>query len=138
MSENTLQGFWNGVEPIQYRVVAYTVSPQPEKPMSWQNALVGARRQCVEIIYPNHTFYIDNQFGEGFHKVFRGKGSPQFGHKSVFEPLDIQELPFLKWATELSDTGEDDKIIDSWQKENYPQMYKEMQALKQAIKAFKT
>ena len=28
-----LTGFWNGIEPIKYRVVAYTVSPQPEPPI---------------------------------------------------------------------------------------------------------
>lgn len=134
-----LTGFWNGIEPVKYRVMSYIVKSQPEKPMNWQNAFAGTRRQCVEIAYPNHTFYIDNECGDGFLKVFRGKGSPQVGHKSVFEPLDIRELPFEMWVTDFLEKGkiEDDRIVENWQKDNYPDLYKELQGLKEAIKAFK-
>jgi len=84
------KGYWNG-EHAQFIGVTYEVS-KSDGPLHWQNRHVGQRRQGLQITYGTQTWIIDNEFGDGFHKVTSGFGSPTCGHKSVFKPLNIQEI----------------------------------------------
>ena len=82
--------FWNG-EPCQARRVRVLVG-ESERSSWWCARLVGTTREAVEVTYGGQAFYLDNEDGSGWRKVTNGKGSPQYGHKSlpvarVVEPL---------------------------------------------------
>lgn len=75
--------YWNG-GPCQVRRVRVVVADAPEFPKYWARQFVGRERAAVEIVYgEGPPFYLDNEDGSGWLKVTEGKGSPQYGHKSL-------------------------------------------------------
>lgn len=82
--------FWNGEKatcrPVHVRVLA------GGHPNPWYAPHVGEVLSAVEVrrlvrheLYGGqsvHTFYIDNDGGQGWQKVTSGHGSPAYGHRS--------------------------------------------------------
>lgn len=82
MSNEKEQTYWN-FEPCEARIVRIVVgnSGRFEKP--WFEPYLGTIREAVEVKYGRYTFYIDNQFDNGWRKVTEGRGSPMWGHSSI-------------------------------------------------------
>lgn len=90
MSEPT---YWNG-ERCQARLVIGIVDKAPRKTW-WCAGLEGQQREVVEVSYGGQKIYLDNEAleseddprlavaGSGWRKVTLGRGSPQWGHRSV-------------------------------------------------------
>lgn len=78
MSEPT---FWN-YEAAPARKVRVVVGPCTV-PTFWHNGLEGTERNAVEVSYGGHLFYLDNEDGSGWDKVTKGRGGPDWGHKSL-------------------------------------------------------
>lgn len=76
--------FWNG-QPCKatYGTVVCGRSPRPTW---WCAGLEGKRLVCVKVEYGNQVFYLENAEGQATIKLTAGKGSPQYGHKSI--PVD--------------------------------------------------
>ena len=125
-----MKGFWNG-EPAKFKGLEYTVTEVKEKPLSWQNSLVGTRRQAIEIDYSGHTFIIDNQDGLGFIKVTEGRGLFKFAHKSVINPINISYINDKEVNKQLKTRliRTQKAQYKSWALINHPQEYKRLQAL---------
>lgn len=105
--------FWNG-EPTPARKV-WAVVADSEAPLYWARDLVGTRREAVEVVYGDATFYIDDgareerevsvwgddampvmigpvAAGSGWRKVTVGHGSPRLGHGSLnVEPGSVED-----------------------------------------------
>ncbi len=86
-----MKGYWDG-EDATFKGVTYEVTEAKEGELWWQNQFIGQRRQGLEITYGDQTWIIDNEHGDGFYKVTYGKGSPQCGHKSVSNPINIEYI----------------------------------------------
>lgn len=88
---HTESTFWNG-EPTHCRKVRVIVGPSPRKTW-WCAGLQGTVRDAVEVNYHGEVFYLDNPGPpaanphEGWLKVTKGHGSPQWAH---------HELPVLR------------------------------------------
>lgn len=84
MSDKT---FWN-FEPTPARKVRVIVGPCL-RPTYWHNGLEGTEREAVEVNYHGEIFYLDNEggpswpAGEGWDKVTKGRGSPDWGHSEI-------------------------------------------------------
>ncbi|WP_406168929.1 hypothetical protein [Streptomyces sp. NBC_00996] len=80
---------WNG-EPCAARQITATVADNTAFPMYWARPFVGMRRKAVEVEYGGETFYLDDEAGEGWHKVTHG-GSPWLTHSSLtIEPDSVE------------------------------------------------
>lgn len=100
--------FWNG-EPCHARRVTLVVA-DAENPTYWARHYVGTRRDAVEVVYGDQTFYLDDddyeasdeykeeirlrfgnmlepvfaeKAGAGWWKVTYGRGSPRVGHRDL-------------------------------------------------------
>lgn len=71
---------WNG-EPCEARKVVVRVGPS--LPGWWCAGLEGQERKAVEVKGKTSTFCLDNEDGQGWHKVTDGMGSPKWGHSSL-------------------------------------------------------
>lgn len=79
---------WNG-EPCAARQITAIVA-DAAFPLYWARPFVGRRRNIVEVTYGGETFYLDDEAGEGWHKVTHG-GSPWHSHSNItIEPGSIQ------------------------------------------------
>lgn len=72
---------WNG-EPCTARQLTAVVADNIDFPAYWARHLVGTRRDIVEVVYGGSTFYLDDEAGEGWHKVTHG-GSPRWAHSNI-------------------------------------------------------
>lgn len=80
---------WNG-EPCAARRITAIVADNDAFPGYWARHLVGTRRDVVEVTYGGSTFYLDDEVGEGWHKVTHG-GSPRWAHSNItIQPDSIQ------------------------------------------------
>lgn len=84
---------WNG-EPAYGRKVYVRVG-SVGKPTYWYAGMEGTRRKAVEVEYEGQTFFLDNEDGQGWHKVTAGLGSPQAGHLSL--PNDSRVVGCDHW-----------------------------------------
>lgn len=75
------QTYWNG-EPCAARVVTVIVGKAPRETW-WCAKLEGQPRRAVEVDYHGEKFYLDNEDGQGWLKVTRGRGSPHYQHSSL-------------------------------------------------------
>ena len=73
--------YWN-YEPTPARIVRVIVG-KSERPTWWCADLEGTEREAIEVNYHGHKFYLDNENGEGWNKVTRGRGGPEWGHSSL-------------------------------------------------------
>lgn len=104
--------FWNG-EPCEARRVSVVIADAPEFARYWARGLVGQRRNAVEIIYGNETFYLDNEaHGEGttddaaWRKVTLGHGSPRYGHRDLsIVPGSARSVSVGEGEREQTETG---------------------------------
>ena len=76
--------FWNG-EPCNAIRGTAVVADLPEFPQYWARVegIVGQRIPVVEVSYGDWKYVLDNRFGQGWLKVTKGHGSPQYGHSQV-------------------------------------------------------
>lgn len=148
MNEKLYPGFWNG-EPAKFRVVNIIIGPEPEelkaqieknmkrKRFLWFVPFIGQEREAVEVC-SWQKFYIDNKDGSGVKKVVEGKGSPRYGHRSIYPAQVLNEIPKENWSRHwpaLTDRIEEEIDI-AWRKidpEGYNQMKEETEALRQTI-----
>ena len=80
--------YWNG-EQCQARKCSVIVGAV-ERPTWWCAGMEGTTRKAVRVDYGDQHFYLDDEDGGGWMKVTVGKGSPQWGHKSL--PQDSKEV----------------------------------------------
>lgn len=129
------KGFWNGIEPITYRVVNYLVLPGKVKTW-WQNRCVFEVRQGILVTTQgNYTFLIDNKHGDGFYKIQSG-GDPQVGHKSIDEyeiKSDVEEKDIVINVDKKGLQKEHQEHLE-WIKKEFPEEYKKTEALLKMIK----
>jgi hypothetical protein len=91
MAEKT---FWN-YEPAPARVVRVIVG-KSKQPTWWCASLEGTEREAVEVTYHGSVFYLDNEggeishmggaswpAGEGWAKVTKGRGGPDWPHSEL-------------------------------------------------------
>jgi hypothetical protein len=88
--------YWNG-EPCEARQVTVVVADSGAFPFYWAREYVGQRRDAVEVVYADSTFYLDDDEhddrpkGDGWWKVTEGHGSPRCGHRSLqIEPGTVE------------------------------------------------
>jgi len=120
------------------------VTENKEKPLYWYNYEVHTQGFYPRAIIPaieitmqdGYKFYISNQFGIGAHKLLNG-GRPSYAHFSLegeFKPsrrkrlLKLDEEAYYKRNVER----------EAWQKEYYPEEYKQVKALEETLKNFRS
>lgn len=74
--------YWNG-ELAPARRVTLVVADAPQFPLYWARDAVGTTRDAVEVAYDGETFYLDDEFGQGWGKVTAGHGSPRLSHRNL-------------------------------------------------------
>ena len=132
------KGKWNYTEDINYKVILVRLQAVEEKPMYWQNAFAGELRQVVEVTTEkgDYTFHIDNADGSGLLKILKGGGPDSYSaHVSGF--TFIKELPENEWQLPdqlLWETNQ--QRVEDWQRTNYPEEFKRMEALKKTISQY--
>lgn len=132
--ETTRWGFWNGDVPVRYKAVEYKVG-EPASSTWWSAMCVGNIRQGILVTgEDNYTFLIDNQHGDGFHKVANTGGSPRAGHKSV----DNYEItnPYLEdsaWKTviDFEAMAAEQESHDRFIQENDPEGWERLKSLRE-------
>jgi len=73
--------FWNG-EPREAKRVKVIVGSC--EPGWWCHGLENTTRNAVRVGTPGKgVFYLDDEDGSGWLKVTEGRGSPQWGHRSL-------------------------------------------------------
>lgn len=128
------KGKWNYTEDIEYRVVLVRLHKTDERPMHWQNALVGELRQVVEVNYnrdgETKAFYIDNQDGSGLKKISAGGGPDSYSaHVAGFDLIsEVPESEWQQWDPVLHKTERDK--CDAWQAANFPVEFERMKGLR--------
>lgn len=95
---------WDG-KTIQYRVVTVVMADNLKAKFYWGRPYVGQRRQALEIISDDYTFYIDNEGGLGLNKVIGGAHMGK-GHRSLtiddaFEIIEVDECDIIYPTPEL-------------------------------------
>ncbi len=131
------KGFWNGEQTATFVGVEYEVT-QSDGKLHWQNMHVGKRRQGIQITQGGKTWIIDNEHGDGYYKVTDGQGSPRCGHKSVFNPINVVEIPDSNILRNYDAVGikSENEAHDAFIKETDPDEHKRLQALRETIKGF--
>lgn len=78
--------FWDGEPADCKRGTAIIARPPGVHPTWWTEVqgLTGTARRVVRVQKDNRIFYIDDQDGSGWRKVTNGRGSWQFGHRSLY------------------------------------------------------
>lgn len=152
--ENTLK--WQG-EPIIARFGFSIVKENKDKPMWWYNfecnvhqnsydeyipsyGMMGiAAIPAIEVTQHEQTFVIANHFGIGWHKLING-GSPTYSHFSItdgkFSQDNGKEWVFKEFDEEGFVKHESER--SKWQKENFPEEWQNVQALKSAMRSHLT
>ncbi len=85
---------WN-YEPCKVERVIVRV-PKAEGEMYWYAAFAGKERRVVRVLYrPDMIYVLDNEDGQGWHKVTAG-GGPEWGHSQLpdnSEVLRVDDSP---------------------------------------------
>ncbi len=128
------KGYWNGEHTATFVGVTYEVT-QSDKELHWQNMFIGKRRQGIKITYNKSTWIIDNEHGDGHYKVTVGLGSPQCGHKSIFNPINVIEIPDDEINVKIDVDGfkAEDEAHDKFMEEKNPEEYKKIESLRKFI-----
>lgn len=133
------KGKWNYTEDIYYKVILVRLHKVEEPPMHWQNAFAGQERQVLDIWYTikgvEKHFYIDNYDGSGLLKISKGGGPDSYSaHVSGFSYL--RDLPESEWQQFDKHRYEISRVlVDEWQKTNFPEDFKKMEALREMIRS---
>lgn len=124
---NKLKGFWNG-EPCIFYPIEYTVK-ESNVISHWFNRFVGQKRQGLKVEYDGGNFFIDNQHGDGYYKLTKGKGSVKCGHKSInFESYTELTKDDLVTVYNTEALIKEDLIISEFWEEFDPNTYEKLQA----------
>ena len=81
---NAQQPRWNGEKC--HAVLGSVVIGKAVRPTWWCADLAGERRACVRVTYKGDMFYLDNDDGSGYRKVFEQGGGPNSSHSDI--PVD--------------------------------------------------
>lgn len=84
-----LRTYWNGM-PTAARRVRVRVGTSM-LPTWWCAELKGTERRAVEVTYGSDRFLLDDETGQGWAKVTLGRGSPEYGHRSLPDDSEILE-----------------------------------------------
>jgi len=85
MSEKT---YWNGEECTARKVFIIMRDESDKFPCFWGKELAGKKVKAIEVSYfPDEKFYLFDEDDQGWLKVTKGQGSPQYGHRSI-SPAD--------------------------------------------------
>lgn len=127
-------GYWNG-EHATFKGITYEVIESKTGKLHWQNQFIGKRRQGIEISYKNRKFIIDNENGDGYFKVTRGLGSPRCGHKSIFNPINVEYISDLEVNKKLDidAINQENKNNRIWAKKTCPELFDKSEALRKMI-----
>lgn len=74
--------YWNG-EECHALHVEVIVADDTRFPLYWARELVGQRRKAIAVTWGGHTFYIDDEDGQGWLKVTEGRGMWTYGHRDL-------------------------------------------------------
>ncbi len=78
---------WN-YEPCKAERVIVRI-PEAVKETYWYAGLAGQERHAVRVLYqPDMTYLLDNEDGQGWHKVTAG-GGPEWGHSQLPDSSEI-------------------------------------------------
>lgn len=130
-----MKGLWDNY-PVEVIGVIYTVTKCVAPPASWQNNKVGTKRQGLKIRQKGYEFLIDNEHGDGYLKVTEGRGSFMYGHKSVVDPISVQEIPDdqIKTVYDQKSLETESYEHDKWVAEHFPDLFKKLLLLRDGIK----
>lgn len=129
-------GYWNGEPTAQFEGITYEVTKIESKPLHWQNPLAGTRRQGLIITQGNETWIIDNEHGDGYHKLTEGHGMWTSGHASVTNPINIERIQdneiniLLNPDLLLKERRESDFYFEK----NFPEEFNRMKELRAGLK----
>lgn len=148
--------FWHG-EPVKTDFGAAYVFEYPERPLWWYNfecnwdvTLDKEKRDTVSVamlpaikVTPKNgdSFYIANHYGIGAHKLRNG-GWPSHKHFSIGSDAKFEGVEELGSLRNVYSIREFDEVgfsqheakRERWQKENFPEEYARMQALKESFR----
>jgi hypothetical protein len=124
------KGYWNYTEPVEYRIVSVRLLKVAATPLHWQNAFEGQIRQVVEVTHNGRSFHIDNADGSGLKKL-EARGGPDSMSRHVDALEFVGPIPnnqIQQW--DPAKCRIIDAQVDEWQKTNYPEEHKMLEALK--------
>lgn len=105
--------WWNG-EPCYARRGTVVVAPATQHHGYWAKDLIGSRVRVVSVIYDGQMpLYIFDDRGQGWMKVTDGRGSPRFGHATVYaddatwEPDQSDDVEAAAWFVRWFDENPD-------------------------------
>ena len=82
------QTFWNGEPTPVERVIVRC--GKVANPTWWCSPFEGLERRAVRVLYPGGAPYLlDNEDGQGWHKVTTGFGGPRAGHRSLPDDSEV-------------------------------------------------
>lgn len=129
------KGKWNYTEDILFTVVNVRLGVIPEKPLHWQNALVGEIIQAVQIIpRTGGDFFISNEDGSGLRKIEKGGGPDSYSAHldGPFELLeDVPEEKWYKWDGFVHALL--NIAFDEWAQKNHPEEFAKLQELRKNL-----
>lgn len=129
---------WQG-EPVKVEFGLSIVKENSEKPLWWYNFECNdsfpkgrAAIPAIRITTNNdYSFILSNHSGIGVHKLING-GWPNYAHFSLPDDgftkggFKITEFDELEYCRHEADRNK-------WQKENYPEEYKQVESLRKII-----
>ena len=129
---------WQG-EPVKVEFGYCRTEYNKEKPLWWSNfECYPDTMAAIEAIRitdkRGYSFMISNQFGIGVNKLLKG-GWPDQRHYSLYGEFDKYRTPHCKEFDEESFVIYE-QMRRKWQKTFFPEEFKEMEALKNAMKRF--
>lgn len=134
----TKKGYWNGEPKAIFTACIVRLLSDDKHPLWWQNAFPGKEIQGIEVRFSTEIWIISNDDGTGYHKVTKGLGSPQCGHKSLSTFEFVRYIHENEMITKIDRDliKENEKVIDDYQRFTNPKEYERLQYLKEAAMAF--
>jgi hypothetical protein len=125
--------YWNN-EEVSISGVNYLVT-QSGTPLHWQNLHVGSTRQGIKIQYCGTSFVIDNENGDGYRKITKGRGSLQYSHKSVDNPNILSEISDNEIIKEINIINllKENQSHDEFMEKENPEIFKIIKELRDLI-----
>lgn len=132
-------GWWNGLA-AKTTCCIIEVIPSTKKPLMWFNAFSGKTRQVVEVHQDDRHFIIDNQHGDGFHKVTEGMGSPSCGskHFDEFKLIEYLEPAYWNRIYDEPQLAGETFIIEDYQERTNPEEFRKVKLLVQGLRRFQS
>jgi hypothetical protein len=75
--------YWNG-EETPCAKVRLKLEGDGGHPSYWAKEFIGQTREAVRVQYYSNNFYLDNEDGQGWEKVTKGRGGPGWPSRSLY------------------------------------------------------